>query len=126
MLKHRFLNLKEILQGDLNKKLRAGLASKDFETLDAISINAALGTKVVDDDKCVGCKVCTMAKFGPLKTVVTAGEPVVTETNRAVPATASLKTKTAAPGPALAFPLRLSTAMVVADGVPEVASPSEA
>lgn len=28
---------------------------------DAISINAELGTKVVDDDKCVGCKVCTMA-----------------------------------------------------------------
>lgn len=28
---------------------------------DAISINAALGTKVVDEDKCVGCKVCTMA-----------------------------------------------------------------
>ncbi|MBX2823786.1 MAG: 4Fe-4S dicluster domain-containing protein [Gammaproteobacteria bacterium] len=27
----------------------------------AISINATLGTKVVDDDKCVGCKVCTMA-----------------------------------------------------------------
>lgn len=28
---------------------------------DAISINAELGTKMVDDDKCVGCKVCTMA-----------------------------------------------------------------
>ncbi|MBX2881177.1 MAG: 4Fe-4S dicluster domain-containing protein [Granulosicoccus sp.] len=27
----------------------------------AITINAELGTKVVNDDKCVGCKVCTMA-----------------------------------------------------------------
>ena len=28
---------------------------------DAISINAELGTKVIDENKCVGCKVCTMA-----------------------------------------------------------------
>ncbi len=28
---------------------------------DAISINASLGTKVIDESKCVGCKVCTMA-----------------------------------------------------------------
>lgn len=28
---------------------------------DAISINAMLGTKVIDESKCVGCKVCTMA-----------------------------------------------------------------
>ena len=28
---------------------------------DAISINSMLGTKVIDENKCVGCKVCTMA-----------------------------------------------------------------
>jgi len=28
---------------------------------DAISINTELGTKVVDENKCVGCKVCTIA-----------------------------------------------------------------
>ena len=28
---------------------------------DAISIDPKLGTKLVDDNKCVGCKVCTMA-----------------------------------------------------------------
>ncbi len=28
---------------------------------DAISINQALGTKVIDESMCVGCKVCTMA-----------------------------------------------------------------
>ena len=27
----------------------------------AISVNAALGTKVVDEDVCVGCRVCTIA-----------------------------------------------------------------
>ena len=29
--------------------------------VDAISIDAATGAKVVSDDKCVGCKVCTIA-----------------------------------------------------------------
>lgn len=29
--------------------------------VDAISLNQELGTKVVDENLCVGCKVCTMA-----------------------------------------------------------------
>jgi len=35
--------------------------------VDAISANAALGTKVVNSDICVGCKVCTIAcPFGTI------------------------------------------------------------
>ena len=35
--------------------------------VDAISIDASTGVKVVSDDKCVGCKVCTIAcQFGTI------------------------------------------------------------
>jgi Fe-S-cluster-containing hydrogenase component 2 len=35
--------------------------------VDAISVDMATGAKVVSDDKCVGCKVCTIAcPFGTI------------------------------------------------------------
>ena len=42
---------------------------------DAISLNTLLGTKVVDESKCVGCKVCTMAcPYGTINFNTTSGK----------------------------------------------------
>ena len=42
---------------------------------DAISLNTTLGTKVVDESKCVGCKVCTMAcPYGTINFNSTSGK----------------------------------------------------
>ena len=45
--------------------------------VDAISIDAATGAKVVSDDKCVGCKVCTIAcPFGTINYSQSTGKVV--------------------------------------------------